>query len=109
MANRRLVAIITALLLMGGAGLRAEVSLEELRTMNELIDGQQWGALRDYLRKNPAVLSGDDALAQELRFFVAATERAGNGAYASLLTEAPQAPAATGVVAGNTEDGLDIY
>lgn len=109
MASRRLVAIITAMLLLGGSRLQAEIDLESLRIMNELIDGQRWDALRQFLRQHPEAMIGEDALAQELRYFFAATEGAGNRAYAAatvpVRADGPDLPVVTG---GGASEG-DLY
>lgn len=76
MPEPRLLAVITALLMLAGtAPARADYDVEQLRQIEALILRKDCGALWQYLVANPAIMSGPDALARELRVFVAATER----------------------------------
>lgn len=71
MPDRRLVAIVTALLfVMGGLGAQAaEATLEQLRAIDQMLTRKDTRALWSFLRDNPQLMSGDDELAQELRRF----------------------------------------
>lgn len=70
MPNPKLIAVITALTCLAGAqGAYAAVSVEQLTEIEELIVTRNCGGLRDYLDQYPALLEGDDPLAEELRKF----------------------------------------
>lgn len=76
MPEPRLMAVITALLMLAGTSpARADYEVEQLRQIERLILAKDCGALWQYLVANPSIMAGDDALARELRVFVAATER----------------------------------
>lgn len=76
MPEPRLMAVITALLMLAGTSpARAEYDVEQLRQIEALILRKDCGALWQYLVANPSIMSGQDALSRELRVFVAATER----------------------------------
>lgn len=73
MPDKRLVAIVTGLMLIVG-GLSAgaqEPSLDQLRTIDALLSRNDSEGLLAFLLANPALLSGEDELAAELRKFVA--------------------------------------
>ncbi|MFN0113224.1 MAG: hypothetical protein ACKVPY_00955 [Paracoccaceae bacterium] len=67
----RIVAIVTALLLIGG-GTRAHAAatLDQLVVIDSLIAQRDWGALWSFVIANPALTAGDDPLAIELRNFL---------------------------------------
>lgn len=74
MANGKLVAIVTALMLtMGGQGAQAAFSLSQLVQIEQFILTGKWAELRAYLAANPALLDGADPLAAELRRFLSDT------------------------------------
>jgi hypothetical protein len=74
MANRKLVAIITALMLtVGGQGAQAAYTLSHLAQMEQFILNGQWERLRAFLTANPNLLEGDSALAAQLRRFLLGT------------------------------------
>nr|MDJ1018324.1 hypothetical protein [Paracoccaceae bacterium] len=50
-------------------GAHAAYNLKQLRDIEDLINDRNCGGLRWYLKQNPAILEGGDALAQELRQF----------------------------------------
>lgn len=84
MPEPRLMAVITALMLLAGtAPARAGYDVGQLRQIEQYILARDSGALWEYLVANPAIMEGDDALAQELRLFVAATERGQLNFYAA--------------------------
>ncbi|MEZ5887036.1 MAG: hypothetical protein R3D56_09170 [Paracoccaceae bacterium] len=70
MPDPRLLAIVTALVLMGGTlpG-KAEFSLDQLKTIEQLVLSHDSLALGSYLAANPRLTQGDDPLARELRTF----------------------------------------
>lgn len=70
MPDSRLLAVLTAMMFMcGGGALRAEISLGQLRELEQIVASKNSRALWHYLHLNPAVLEGSDPLAQELRKF----------------------------------------
>jgi hypothetical protein len=70
-ANNRLLAIVTILVLVGSSGAaQEEPSIEELLTIEKLIDQGEWRALYYYLAANPGLTTGNSPLAVELRSFV---------------------------------------
>lgn len=74
MANGKLVAIVTALMLtMGGQGAHAAYTRSHLEQIEQFIVNGQWDRLRAYLVTNPALLGGNDVLAAALRKFLADT------------------------------------
>lgn len=74
MANGKLVAIVTALMLtVGGQGAQAAASFSQLVQIEQFILMGKWAELRAYLAANPSLLAGNDALGAELRRFLADT------------------------------------
>lgn len=72
MPDRRLMAIVTGLMLIVGGlgGARADQpTLDQLRTIDRLLTLNDTRALLDYLLDNPELLAGEDELAVELRRF----------------------------------------
>lgn len=71
MPNRRLVAIVTGLMLVFGGVLpgTAAPTLEQLQTIDGLLSRKDTRGLWAYLQQNPQLLTGDDELAMELRKF----------------------------------------
>lgn len=68
MPGQRLLAVVTALILVSGASANAQdYSLDELLAVERLILSKDVEALKSYLESNPALLLGDDAFARELR------------------------------------------
>jgi hypothetical protein len=75
-ASKNLFAIVTMLILMGGsAHAQQELTMQELLTMEKLIESGDWRALYTYVRMNPNLTAGTGALAVELRSFVSEVER----------------------------------
>ncbi|WP_299917987.1 hypothetical protein [uncultured Roseobacter sp.] len=71
MANNNLIAVVTMLVLMGSSGAaQQEPSIDELLTIEKLIDGGDWRALYTYVQANPRLTAGSSPLASELRSFV---------------------------------------
>jgi len=77
MPDPRLIAVITAMMLIGGLGgaARAEFSLQQLQELERLVLARDAGALWLYIQAHPEVILGNDPLAQELRLFAEATAR----------------------------------
>lgn len=71
MPDRRLVAIVTGLMLVMGSlgGRAAEPTLEQLRSIDTLLSRNDTTGLWAFLQQHPELLTGDDALAVELRRF----------------------------------------
>lgn len=93
MPEPRLMAVITALVMVAGAApARADYDIDHLRQIERLILARDCGALWRYLVDHPAIMAGDDALARELRLFVAATERGQLDCFSARTAPAP-APA----------------
>ena len=98
MTDSRLVGIVTALLFLASSeGVRAEITLEHLIAIDQLLSTNDTRALRSYLERNPELLTGEDELSRELREFYAAAS-AGNldfGYPASVPDNPLDAPTAT--------------
>lgn len=76
MANSRLLAIVTILILMGqSAHSQQSPSIDELQAMERMIEDGDWRGLYDYVEANPNLTAGEGALANELRSFVDEVER----------------------------------
>ncbi|WP_170464370.1 hypothetical protein [Ruegeria arenilitoris] len=70
MTDRRLIGIVTALLfLTTSQGARAEITLEQLLVIDEMLSTNDIQALYAYLERNPELLTGEDELSLELRSF----------------------------------------
>ena len=70
MPSSRLIAIVTALTCLAGArGAYAAYTIDQLEALERLIVARDCGGLRTYIDRNPSLLEGDDALADELRSF----------------------------------------
>lgn len=75
MINPKLTAVVTALTLFGSAfRLHAAYDISQLKVIEQLIASKDCSALIGYLQANPAITSGSDPLAQELRAFVNGVE-----------------------------------
>lgn len=95
MPDQRLIAIVTALLMLGGASkLHAAYTLDQLKEIERLVMLRDTSALGSYLSANIEVTEGDDALSVELRKFLQCT-RAGdlNCFDATRLPGVPKEPA----------------
>ncbi len=77
MASKRLLAVVTALIL-AGAGLAspAGVTLSHLEQIEQFIVNEDWALLSAYLEQHPELLDGDTPLAVELQAFVRAVDEA---------------------------------
>lgn len=84
MAQPRLMAIVTALLLLGaGSPVRAGYTLAQLQEIDRILSARDWSALATYVNANPQLLEGNDALGVELQNFVASYGRAQLDLFAS--------------------------
>lgn len=71
MRRSRLMAILTAALLLGGApSVHAAYTLAQLQVIDSLIAQGNLSGLRRFLLQNPEILEGNDPLAVELREFI---------------------------------------
>ena len=71
MASKRMIVIVTALILSAGVvPSQAAYTLSQLEQIEQFILNGQWALLKAYLDANPDLLDGSDALAVELRDFV---------------------------------------
>ena len=73
----KLIAIVTALLLMSGHGAFAEYSLSQLQEIERYLLTKNNAALILLLQAHPELMVGDDPLAIELRAFMTANMQAG--------------------------------
>lgn len=73
----KLIAIVTALILMSGQAAFAEYSLAQLQEIERYILTKNNAALMLLLQSHPELMAGDDPLAQELRAFMAANMQTG--------------------------------
>jgi hypothetical protein len=72
MANPKLLALVTALMLVVGTPVAfGAVSQDQLQQLETLIVSQQWADLNAYLLEHPELVSGNDVLADELKVFLA--------------------------------------
>lgn len=70
MTDRRLIGIVTALLFLSTTqNARAEITLEHLLAIDQMLSTNDIQALYSYLDKNPELLTGEDELSLELRSF----------------------------------------
>jgi hypothetical protein len=84
MFHPRLIAVVTALVLLGGTGSsRADYDLSQLQAIEGLISSRNCAGLWLYVKSNPGITAGGDPLANELRTFLAATERGQLDCFAS--------------------------
>ncbi|SNT12217.1 hypothetical protein [Tropicimonas sediminicola] len=70
MPEKKLVAVVTALMMSAAAfGARADVTFEQLETIDRLLTQNNTRALWAYLQEYPELLAGEDELSLELRKF----------------------------------------
>jgi hypothetical protein len=99
MFHPRLIAVVTALVLLGGTGSsRADYDLSQLQAIEGLISSRNCEGLWLYVKSNPGIIAGADPLANELRTFVAATERGQLNCFASRTPSGAPIPGALAVV-----------
>lgn len=71
MANRRILAIVTALVMLGSsASAQQTASIAELRQIEFLVSNEKWAELYNLVLANPRLTQGDDPLSLELRNFL---------------------------------------
>jgi hypothetical protein len=70
MPNPRLLAIVTGLILVSGGRGFADYTVDQLKTIEQLILARDTAGLGQYLAANAQVTVGDDPLAVELRRFL---------------------------------------
>jgi hypothetical protein len=76
MPSPRLLAVVTAMLMIAGAaGGQQGASLGDLERIESFIQSKDCGGLWSFVTTQPGLLEGNDPLARELRVFVASTER----------------------------------
>lgn len=76
MANKKLMAIVTMMVLLGAdASAQSDPTLEDLLTIDKLIQDGDWRALYTYVEANPRLTAGSSPLAQELQSFKDDIER----------------------------------
>lgn len=76
MAERRLIAIITAMLLVSdSANAQEGTTIDQLRLIEDLVINRSWRPLYEYLSENPQIVAGSSPLARELCGFVTDVER----------------------------------
>lgn len=75
MPTPKLIAIVTALILLSGRIAGAQYSLEQLQQIERYILSKDCDSLWVLLRTNPELMAGTDPLAQELRVFVESSMR----------------------------------
>ncbi len=101
MFHPRLIAVVTALVLLGGTGSsRADYDLSQLQAIEGLISSRNCEGLWLYVKSNPEIIAGADPLANELRTFVAATERGQLDCFASRTASGAPIPAVPAVAPG---------
>lgn len=103
MPNPNLMAVITALMFLAGTGgAKASYNLAQLQQIEQYILSKDCGALLGYLQLNPAIMDGNDQLAQELRSFADGVE---GGLIqclsASTVSETPVPVPGSGPIAGS--------
>ena len=71
MANRKILAIITALVMVGtSASSQQTTSIGELRYIEELVSTERWAELYSLILRYPRLTQGTDPLSLELRDFM---------------------------------------
>ena len=104
MFHPRLIAVVTALVLLGGTGSsRADYDLSQLQAIEGLISSRNCEGLWLYVKSNPEITAGGDPLANELRPFLAATERGQLDCFASRSPSSAQIPAVPTTAATEAE------
>lgn len=70
MADKKLLAIVTVLILVGSSGAAQQnASINDLLEIERLIEGGDWRALYSFLLENPQLTAGNSPLAMELQSF----------------------------------------
>lgn len=75
MADRKLLAIVTVLILVGSSGsAQQDASINDLLEIERLIEDGDWRALYSFLLENPQLTVGNSPLAMQLQSFSADVE-----------------------------------
>ncbi|GEM_PF-3651210 len=78
MPNPKLLAVITAFMLVAGApGAQATYTLSQLQRIEDMTLHQNWTQLKEYILENPSLIYGNDVLAAELKAFLESMLRGG--------------------------------
>lgn len=100
MPGPKLMAIITALIMIGGgSGAKAEYSLAQLQQLERLILAKNCSSLWAYLQQHPEIMTGNDPLARELQVFVQSTQRGLLNCFASTTVAVLPTPSVPPVAA----------
>ncbi|MBS0563322.1 MAG: hypothetical protein JSR87_02190 [Proteobacteria bacterium] len=90
MPRPQLIAIITALVCLGGAGgAFAAYDIAQLQEIERLIMRKDVGLLRQFLSANPGIMEGNDALATELHSFYGCAQSGGVECFSRRTAPAP--------------------
>jgi hypothetical protein len=77
MAQPKLLAVLTALLLLGhGSPLRAGYTLDQLQAIERMLSAKDWTSLATYIARHPELVQGNDPLAVELQRFTTSYDSA---------------------------------
>lgn len=80
----KLLAVITALILLGGpSASRADYNLGQLQVIERFVMQKDTAALGRYLAVNPQITRGDDPLSRELRSFMGCVQNGQLDCFAS--------------------------
>jgi hypothetical protein len=112
MPDKRLLAIVTVMMMVGtqGQAQQQPFSIAELRKIEALISGRDCGALYDYVASNPRLTFGRDPLAVELRSFQQEVETGRLECYSSQRLAFQQGAATAGSAdVGRSATGIAIY
>lgn len=104
MAHKNLLAIVTMMILVGSTGsAQSEPTLEDLLTIDRLIEDGNWRALYTFVDTNPRLTEGNSPLAAELQTFKDDVERGQLNTF-NAPSAAPAAAATPGL-----NDSIGIY
>jgi hypothetical protein len=112
MANQRIVAIVTALLLMSTTASAVQAaSIEELRKIDAMVSTQDWAGLYSMVLANPRLISGNDPLSSELRTFMRQNSLGRIAGLAPATQSASNSPTPSAVPQSRTSSASigDIY
>jgi hypothetical protein len=77
MPNPKLLGIVTALLMaVGTPGAYAAYTSAQIKQIEQFVVAKQWGELRAYVKANPRLLKGNNALANALKPFMNSSNNA---------------------------------
>lgn len=104
MQNRRLLTIVTMMILAGGPSPAQQiVTIDELRIIERLIIQKDCLQLYNYLVTNPHTIQGSDPLAVELQTFVVDVRRGGLDCFSASTTQR------AGTSTNDVDDNTRIY